>query len=189
MMKWSIHILGSVAAFAGLTLVAACIDAVLHLCGLVWLGRWAGPVGTLLILVSMTYSARKRNWITAGAPRALLRWHELASWTGTALILIHAGIHVHAALPWLATAALLVTVASGLTGRHLLGRARKELGGHRKELVSSGLSPSAVEAELAWQSAATDAMRRWRDVHLPITTTLVVLSTAHILTSLVFWVS
>ena len=61
-----------------LTLAAAALlcDAALHLLDAVWVGRWLGIPGTLLILGSLTYSLRKRKLIRSGQPAQLLRLHE-----------------------------------------------------------------------------------------------------------------
>jgi hypothetical protein len=77
-------------------------DAGLHLLGAVWIGRWLGIPGTLLILASLAYSMRKRKLIRWGQPVKLLRWHEYMAWAGSLLVLVHAGIHFNAILGWLA---------------------------------------------------------------------------------------
>ncbi len=57
----------------------------------------------------------------------LLRRHERMAWAGSLLVLVHAGVHFNAWLGWLALAAMLINVASGLTGKYLLARARTRL--------------------------------------------------------------
>lgn len=61
--------------FAALVAVALLIDAVLHVFDAVWVGRYLGIPGTLLILGSFGYSLRKRKLISAGKPALLLRLH------------------------------------------------------------------------------------------------------------------
>jgi hypothetical protein len=104
---------GALFALAAVTVLS---DALLHLLNAVWIGRWLGIPGTLLILASLAYSARKRKLITSGKPVQLLRLHEWMAWAGSLLVLVHAGIHFNAILGWLAVAAMLVNVGSGLTG-------------------------------------------------------------------------
>ena len=68
-----IPFLVSFAALVGATLL---LDALLHWLNLVWIGRYLGIVGLLLVLYSFRYSLRKRKIISSGNPVALLRWHE-----------------------------------------------------------------------------------------------------------------
>ena len=100
----------SLAALAGAALL---IDAVLHVLGAVWIGRYLGIFGVLLILSSFGYSLRKRKLIDVGKPVTLLRLHERMAWGGSLLILVHAGVHFNAILAWLAVIAMLITVAVG----------------------------------------------------------------------------
>ncbi|MEJ2426983.1 MAG: hypothetical protein P8101_21560 [Candidatus Thiodiazotropha sp.] len=124
---WSRQLLPFLTLFAGLILGALLIDGLLHQFELVWIGRWLGIPGTLLILISFIYSLRKRKKIRYGKPVTLLALHETLAWLGSLMILVHAGIHVYAILPWLALIAMLVNVASGMTGKYLLDRSRRQL--------------------------------------------------------------
>ena len=81
--------LGGFIALVGLALVA---DAALHLLDAVWIGRYLGIPGTLLIIGSTVYSLRKRKLIRSGQPARLLKWHEALAWLGSLLVLVHAGI-------------------------------------------------------------------------------------------------
>ncbi len=103
---------------------ALAIEALLHGLNGVWLGRYLGIPGVLLIIGSSGYSLRKRRIITFGNPVRLLRLHEYLGWAGSLLILVHTGVHFNAALGWLAVLAMLVNIASGLSGKFLLHRAR-----------------------------------------------------------------
>ena len=96
------EVLPFVASFAALVLVALAIDGLLHLFDLLWVGRWLGIPGTLLIIGSTAYSLRKRKLIQRGHPVKLLRWHEVLAWLGSLLVLVHAGVHFNAILGWLA---------------------------------------------------------------------------------------
>ncbi len=89
-------------SFAALALIALALDGLLHLFDLLWVGRWLGIPGTLLIIGSTAYSLRKRKLIQSGHPAKLLRWHELLAWLGSLLVLVHAGVHFNAILGWLA---------------------------------------------------------------------------------------
>ena len=87
-------------ALLALLLATLAIDAALHLADLVWVGKWLGIPGVLLICASFGYSLRKRKLISKGRPATLLRLHERMAWAGSLLILVHAGIHFNAVLAW-----------------------------------------------------------------------------------------
>ena len=135
-------------SLALLAAVALLCDALLHYFNVVWIGRYLGIPGTLLILGSFGYSLRKRKMIKSGQPVTLLRWHERMAWAGSLLILVHAGIHFNAILGWLAVWAMLINVGSGLTGKYLLGRARARMEASREQMRAQGHSPEELEAQL-----------------------------------------
>jgi hypothetical protein len=170
-----------------LAALALLIDAALHLLNIVWIGRWLGIPGTLLILASIAYSLRKRKLIQIGQPAQLLRWHEYLAWLGSLMVLVHAGIHFNAILGWLAVWAMLINVGSGLTGKYLLERSRRRLEDTRKQLREQGLSPAQLEDRTYWDSLTFDVVKRWRVVHFPITLAFAVLATAHIVATFLFW--
>ena len=174
-------------AFAALALTALVLDALLHWFDLVWVGRYLGIPGTLLILSSFGYSMHKRKLIRRGRPMQLLRWHERLAWLGSLLVLVHAGVHFNAILGWLAVWAMLVNVGSGLTGKFLLARARKRLEEARLSLRDQGVSAAALEDRLYWDSLTFDVVKQWRQVHFPITLAFGVLALAHIVAIFLFW--
>ncbi len=163
------------------------LDAILHWQDAVWIGRYLGIPGVLLIIGSFGYSLRKRKIITAGNPATLLRLHEWMAWAGSLLILVHAGIHFNAILGWLAVWAMLVNIASGLTGKFLLRRARTRLEETTKQMRAQGLSGAVLEENLYWDSLTFDAVRQWRAVHYPITLAFTVLALGHIVSIFLFW--
>jgi hypothetical protein len=167
--------------------LALALDALLHLLDAVWIGRYLGIPGVVLILASSGYSLRKRKLISAGNPASLLRWHERLAWAGSLLILVHAGIHFNALLPWLAVWAMLLNVASGLTGKFLMARARQDLEATRARLRTQGLTPEAIEEQTHWDSLTLGVVKQWRVVHRPITLAFAVLSLAHIIAIFLFW--
>jgi UPF0716 family protein affecting phage T7 exclusion len=181
------EVLPFVASFALLALLALALDGLLHLLDLLWVGRWLGIPGTLLIIGSTAYSLRKRKLIQAGHPARLLRWHELLAWLGSLLVLVHAGVHFNAILGWLAVWAMLINVGSGLTGKFLLDRSRRRLEEARQRMRSRGLPESELEDQLYWDSLTFDAVKQWRVVHFPITLAFAVLATAHIVAVFLFW--
>ena len=174
-------------ALVALALSALLCDALLHWFDAVWVGRYLGIAGTLLILGSFGYSLRKRKLIHAGNPAVLLAWHERMAWAGSLLVLVHAGIHFNAVLAWLAVWAMLINVASGLTGKFLLKRARNRLEQARQRMAAQGVSVADLQERLYWDSLTFDAVKQWRVVHFPITLAFAVLALTHIVAVFLFW--
>jgi cytochrome b561 len=160
---------------------------VLHVFNLVWIGRYLGIVGTLLILASFRYSLRKRKIITTGNPATLLRNHELMAWAGSLLILAHAGIHFNSILGWLAVGAMLINIGSGLAGKYLLARARKRMLEARESMARQGIQGEALEELVYLDTMTFDVVKQWREVHFPITLAFAVLALAHIIAVFMFW--
>ncbi|MCP4289711.1 MAG: hypothetical protein GY792_35695 [Gammaproteobacteria bacterium] len=181
------EVLPFLAMFGSLILATAVTDALLHQFELVWIGRWLGIPGTILILLSFFYSMRKRKVISFGKPKMLLTLHEILTWMGTLLILVHAGIHIYTILPWLALIAMLINVISGMTGKFLLDRSRRFMAEKKDIYLQQGLSLQAIEKRLFWDATTFDLMKKWRTVHLPITLAFAVLGISHIVSIFLFW--
>ena len=184
---WRQHILPFtllVGLLAALTLVG---DYLLHWFNLVWVGRYLGIPGTILIIVSLIYSLRKRKYITKGNPKRLLSLHEFGAWLGSLLVLVHAGVHFNAILPWLATLAMGVNVVSGMVGKLLLNRSRQHMQERRDHFQLRGLSRPEVEQAVFWDAVMFDAMTKWRKVHIPIFLVFAVLALGHIISIFLFW--
>lgn len=173
--------------FGTLILATIVSDALLHYFDLVWIGRYLGIPGTLLILLSLFYSMRKRKLVTFGKPKTLLMLHETLAWLGALMILVHAGIHVYAIVPWLALVAMLVNVLSGMTGKFLLDRSRRFVAEKKAAYANQGLPEDEVEKRLFWDATTFDLMKKWRAVHLPITLAFAVLGFTHIFSIFLFW--
>ncbi len=167
-------------------LIAISIDYFLHRIELVSAGLYLGYAGTIIIIVSFIYSLRKRKIIKSGSPKNLLTLHEYLAWAGSILILVHAGIHFNAILPWLAVLMLLIAVASGLIGKYLLKKANESLKDKRKELTDSGISVDEADKKLFFDSLTVDLMKKWRIVHIPITLLVGALSLLHIITIIMY---
>ena len=184
---WRQHILPFCLLLGLLATATLAGDYLLHRLNLVWVGRYLGIPGTVLIIISLIYSLRKRKVITAGNPKSLLTFHEFSAWLGSLLVLIHAGIHFNAILPWLATVAMSVNVVSGLVGKLLLGQSRRHVQGEREDLQLRGFSSVEVEQALFWDAVTLDAMTQWRKVHIPIFIVFVILALGHIISIFLFW--
>lgn len=184
---WRRHVLPFFMLTSLLALVTLAGDYLLHQLGLAWLGRYLGIPGTLLIITSLIYSLRKRKYIRSGNPKSFLTLHEFSAWLGSLLVLIHAGVHFNAILPWLATVAMGINVLSGLVGKFLLQRSRMHVQERRGRYQESGLSTQDVDQAMFWDAVTFDAMSKWRKVHIPIFVVFAVLSLGHILSIFLFW--
>lgn len=180
-------IIPSVFVFLLLILSAILIDFLLHLAGLVWVGRYLGIVGTIVIITSFIYSLRKRKIIKSGSPKRLLQNHELQGWVGALFIIVHGGIHFNAVIPWLALFAMVVVVASGLTGKYLLKQAKERLKDKEADLVKQNKSTEEIEKELLYSSLLVDTMQKWRKVHMPLTMIFIAFALIHIIITLLLW--
>lgn len=181
------HVLPSLLLYLALLAAAVLVDYGLHTLRLAWVGRYCGVVGTVLLLISFVYSLRKRKRIRIGSLKALLRSHETLGWIGALVLLVHGGVHFYALIPWLAVLAMLVVVASGLTGKLLLEDARASLHNREEELKLKGLSPEEIEKELLAHSLLVDTMRQWRKIHMPLTMVFLALALLHVTGTLLFW--
>ena len=184
---WRDHVMPFSLLLGFLVLATLGGDYLLHRLDLVWVGRYLGIPGTLLIIGSLYYSLRKRKYVSAGNPKTLLKLHEFGTWLGSLMVLIHAGIHFNAILPWLATAAMGVNVVSGLVGKLLLSRSRQHVQEERTQFQLRGLSKPEVEKAVFWDAVALDAMAQWRRVHIPIFIVFAVLALGHILGIFLVW--
>lgn len=162
-------------------------DFLLHRIGLYWIGRYFGILGSAVLAASFLYSLRKRRIVPWGSPKRLLALHEAMSWAGALMILVHAGVHFNAILPWAAVVAMLVAVASGFTGRNLLQGARESLKTREAVLREEGMEADELESRLLLDSLTVRAMTKWRSVHLPITAIFFTLAALHILSILILW--
>jgi hypothetical protein len=187
---WRQHVLSFTLLLGLLAAATLAGDNVLHRLNLVWVGRYMGIPGTLLIIGSLYYSLLKRKYVTAGNPQTLLTMHEFSAWLGSLMVLIHAGVHFNAILPWLATVAMGVNVVSGMVGmvgKMRLNRSRRHVQSERERFQLRGLSRPEVEQALFWDAVTLDAMTQWRKVHMPIFIVFAVLVLGHIVSIFLFW--
>ena len=184
---WRKHILPFLFWVGLLATATLAGDYFLHRFNLVWIGRYLGIPGTVLIIGSLLYSLRKRKMITSGNMKSWLSMHEIGTWVGSLMILLHAGVHFNAILPWLATLAMGVNVISGMVGKLLVGRSREHILGQREHYQLRGMSKEDIEKAVFWDTVTLDAMNKWRKVHIPIFMVFAVLSLGHILSIFMFW--
>jgi hypothetical protein len=74
-----------------------------------------------------------------------------------------------------------------MTGMFLLGRSRRYLSTKQACYKEKGLSEDEIEKKLFWDATTFDLMKKWREIHLPITLAFVLLSVTHILSIFLFW--
>ena len=114
-------------------------------------------------------------------------------WPGRILaVLVHAGIHFNAILGWLAVWAMLINVASGLTGKYLLRRVHVSRLDAAREQSMRGAGPVG-RAQLDERTLLGQPDRRYRQAvggpcTRPITLAFGVLALAHIISiEFLFW--
>ena len=180
------RLLPSAIGYGGIVATTILIDSLLHEAGKIWVGRYLGIIGTVLLLLSFLYSLRKRKLIERGSPKALLRNHEVLGWISAVLLLVHAGVHFNAVIPWLAVVAMLVVIASGFTGQYLLKDAKERLRRVQKDLAAQR-GQGDLEDQLIAHSLLVETMQRWRQVHMPLTMVFAALVLLHLGSLVFFW--
>ena len=187
-LKFTIRkILPFVFIYATLIASASIMHFYMHNSGLKWALRYLGIVGTALIIISFVYSLKKRKHINFGKAKTFLNVHEMLAWTGSLLILLHAGFEFDAVIPRMAVISMLIVVASGITGKYLLRQARERIKHKREELRTKNLSDEEIEKELFALSLIADKMQLWRNIHIPLTVIFAAFALLHIITVLLFW--
>lgn len=179
------QILPFIFIFLLLIFVTIFIDYIFHFYNFNNIGFYLSFAGAFLIIISFVYSLRKRKIIKSGSPKSLLLLHEYLSWIGALLILIHGGIHFNAWLAWIATTSMIIAVASGLTGKFLLVKATNNLA--KKLQQSSGFNTNKddVQKRYFFEILAVDIMKKWRKVHIPVTSVFFILALIHIIISVI----
>ena len=146
-----------------------------------------GNVGSLLVAVSIAgYMLKKRYKGFPGKARDWLEIHQWLSVIGVAMVGVHTGAHLVAAVPAIALALTVACLFSGFVGRHIYNRTMKDLTGRRTELARSGAAKEDIEEELALLAAAAGAMGRWRELHRPMSLALGFLLFWHVAAALFF---
>ena len=145
-----------------------------------------GIAGTLIIIFSFGYSARKRKKVTFGNAKNWLKWHEWLSIGGTFLILVHTGTHFRALVPVITLIFMSIAFLSGLIGRYVYNNAKAELKMKQKDMKDSGLSDEEIEQRLWSLTVASEALSKWRAAHMPIISILGVMVLYHSISALYY---
>ena len=170
-----------------LIIAAISLDYILHVAHLVWIGRYLGITGTLFLTLSFGYSARKKKVFKNCALKLFLKLHCNTGWIGTLMIIVHAGIHFNAILPWAATLLMMVVTASGHVGQYLLKKVTEEVQMSLKQLGINATVDEEMEQQHYWDSLTIKTLEQWRMVHKPMVSLLVALTVTHIFSILFFW--
>ncbi len=181
-----------------LLMFARISDELLHGAGFSDVGRDLAIPGVGLMMISFVYSLRKKisgqksgfsrapSWFKSLPLKPVLTFHEIAALLGVYLVLIHAGIHMHALLPWAAVFAMLTVVISGFTGHVLYLRVRKSIETKRDSLLKDGHEAEDVEEKLFRASVMAKTMLSWRKIHFPLTAIFTALALLHVLSAVLF---
>lgn len=146
-----------------------------------------GIVGTLLVILSFAYSMRKRKkMFTAGGMKGWLSSHEWLAIAGTVIIFVHTGTHFHALVPIITLLFMFTTFISGLIGRYVFNEAKGELKQKRDEFKKAGLSEADIEESLSALTIASNALGKWRNVHMPFVSILAIMVIYHSISALYY---
>ena len=146
-----------------------------------------GNIGTLMILLSLAgYMVKKQYKRFPGKLKDWLDVHQLFAIIGVVLIGVHGGAHFRAIVPVATALAMLAATLSGLVGRYIYVKARKEINARKSELVEQGLSREQAEEQLILATVTAQALSKWRVIHRPISYILAVLISFHIVSALYF---
>lgn len=163
------------------------LEILLDLTGLEPIKHLIGTIGSILIVLSIVYSFRKRKFIfKSGRLQQWLIIHEWMTIAGTSLVFVHGGFHGHAVVPLLTTGVMFVTVVSGLVGRYLYVYVCGELSSRKKELEEKRFPKEEIENTISFLVITHRAMRHWRTIHIPIVFVLAMMVTFHVLSALYY---
>lgn len=144
---------------------------------------WIGLGITMLVFV---YPIKKRLSRNHRWPRGWFQVHMVAGVIGPLLILLHSGAHVHALVPLLALAAMVVVVVSGVVGQGVHYLALRTLNDRRRHLHEEGLRVDEIDLRLHRMAAQEEAFRLWQSIHAPMTLMFLVLTAVHVMGALYF---
>ncbi|MDH4099551.1 MAG: hypothetical protein OEV28_03120 [Nitrospirota bacterium] len=169
------------------TMVAAvAIEITLDMYGVRGHRLLTGVTGTLLIVLSIAYSARKKKLFTGGSVKHWLQFHEWAAIVGTVILLIHTGTHFEALIPVVTLVLMLTTFVSGLFGRYLYQSAKDEMKRKKDRLKRKGMSETEIEEEMAALTTTSEALAKWRVIHMPIVAMLSLMTVYHAISALYY---
>lgn len=149
-------------------------------------GHLMGWIGLGAILLVFVYPIKKRMSPNHRWPRGWFQVHMVAGVIGPLLILLHSGAHVHAIVPLLSLAAMVVVVVSGIVGQGVHYIALRTLNDRRRQLHDEGLALDEIDLRLHRMAAQEEAFRLWQSIHAPMTLMFLVLAAMHVIGALYF---
>ncbi len=166
---------------------AILIENFLDMYGIAGHRLFTGVLGTMLVILSFGYSMRKRKKVfVAGSMKGWLWSHEWLAVIGTVVIFIHTGNHFNALVPIITLLFMFTTFISGLTGKYVYNEAKGKLTGMKTGLKKEGLSENEIEERVAALTIASNALSRWRNVHMPFVSILSVMVLYHAVLALYY---
>ncbi|MZP29787.1 hypothetical protein GTO91_08720 [Heliobacterium undosum] len=147
---------------------------------------WAGIAGTLMVLLALGYSIKKRYKAFPGRMVFWLQAHVVLTVLGNLLICIHVGGRTHALVPWMTFIVFLIVMISGQIGYFLHFYIKQKLAATKRALLEQGNSREEAEEELAWVIAGENLLSGWRRVHFPLNITLALALTLHIVSAVYY---
>lgn len=148
-------------------------------------GHLMGWTGLGVILLVFVYPIKKRMSRNHRWPRSWFQVHMAAGVIGPLLVFLHSGAHVHAMVPLLALAAMVVVV-SGIVGQGVHYLALRTLNDRRRQLHEEGLGSEEIDLRLHRMAAQEEAFRLWQSIHAPMTLMFLVLAAMHVIGALYF---
>jgi hypothetical protein len=132
-----------------------------------WIDLYSGYIGVGLILLSLSYSIRKRWFKGKGRLKPWLTMHEYVAFIGGVIIFFHAAQRFRAGVPVLAIVMMTIVLASGFLGMELY----KEIAKFKASAQQDTYQTSKKSA-LHW-------LKTWRTWHVQISLSLFVFTVLH----------
>ena len=139
----------------------------------------AGILGTVLILISLTYSLRKRYW-KVGKIKIWLRAHEITALSGTVICVGHTGIRTYNITGWLAVLLLMILCGSGVIGRYIYMELGREVAQVKKQDIGKPENEKNDEllGQIQWWR---NRFQIWRKLHIPLTELFLAVLLIHVI--------
>jgi hypothetical protein len=149
-------------------------------------GHFMGWIGLGAMLLVFVYPVKKRVNLNQRWPRGWFQIHMIAGIVAPLLIVLHSGAHLHALVPILALATMMVVVISGIVGQGVHYLALRMLNDQRRQLHAEGVALDEIELRLHRIAAQEEAFRLWQSIHAPMTLMFLVLTMMHVIGALFF---